>query len=170
MPNETVLKRMETLYLALADKTRLRLLNLIRDDEICVCFFTEVLGESQPKISRHLAYLRNAGVVEARRDGKWMHYSIIKPEDPDEARVVEAALDWLDSQEDMRSERERYSDVCCSPELLIQIARTPMAFMSNDAAESAPLAEFEDGDFADVSESEFATLRIASNELEDFLL
>ena len=67
---------METLFLALADKTRLRLLNLMREDEICVCYFTEALGESQPKISRHLAYLRNAGIVSARREGKWMNYKI----------------------------------------------------------------------------------------------
>ncbi len=168
MPNETVLKRMETLYLALADKTRLRLLNLIRDDEICVCFFTEVLGESQPKISRHLAYLRNAGVVEARRDGKWMHYSIIKPEDPDEARVLEAALDWLDSQEDMRNERERYSDVCCSPELLVQIARTPMTFLAG--TEETRETDFVEKTFDTSEESEFAAAGTVRNEIEDFLL
>jgi ArsR family transcriptional regulator len=70
------LREMETMFMALADKTRLRLLNLMAAEEVCVCFFTEVLGDSQPKISRHLAYLRNADLVEARRDGKWMHYSI----------------------------------------------------------------------------------------------
>lgn len=168
MANETVLKRMETLYLALADKTRLRLLNLIRDDEICVCFFTEVLGESQPKISRHLAYLRNAGVVEARRDGKWMHYSIIRPDDPDEARVLEAALDWLDSQEDMRNERARYSDVCCTPELLVQIARTPMTFMTG--AEETREIDFAEEAVDGSAEPEFAAAGTAHNEIEDFLL
>jgi ArsR family transcriptional regulator len=79
--NENALADMETFFMALADKTRLRLLNLMRDEEVCVCFFTEVLGDSQPKISRHLAYLRNAGIVQARRDGKCMHYSIIPPGD-----------------------------------------------------------------------------------------
>ena len=75
--NESALADMERFFMALADKTRLRLLNLMRDEEVCVCFFTEVLGESQPKISRHLAYLRGAGIVHARRDGKWMNYSIV---------------------------------------------------------------------------------------------
>ncbi|WP_242531466.1 ArsR/SmtB family transcription factor, partial [Vibrio alginolyticus] len=56
------LEKLEKLFLALSDRTRLRLLNLMRNGEICVCFFTEVLGESQPKVSRHLAYLRNAGL------------------------------------------------------------------------------------------------------------
>src|SRR6476620_9577827 len=92
------LQKMETFFMALADKTRLRLLNLMREDEICVCFFLEVLEESQPKISRHLAYLRNAGIVEARRDGKWMHYRIIKPENPFAAQVLVDTLSWLDSQ------------------------------------------------------------------------
>ena len=70
------------LFKALADTTRLRLINLIGEDEVCVCFFVEVLKINQPKISRHLAYLRRAGVVSARRDGKWMHYRLIEPPDP----------------------------------------------------------------------------------------
>ena len=67
---------MERFFTALSDRTRLRLLNLMGEDEVCVCFFVEVLGEPQPKISRHLAYLRQAGVVAARREGKWMNYRI----------------------------------------------------------------------------------------------
>src|SRR5215218_9955260 len=81
MSQENILSKMETFFLALVDKTRLRLLNLMREDEVCVCYFTEVLGESQPKISRHLAYLRNAGIVSARREGKWMSYKIEMPEE-----------------------------------------------------------------------------------------
>ncbi len=71
--------QMELLFKALADRTRLRLLNLMGEDEVCVCYFVEVLGTNQPKISRHLAYLRRAGVVTARRDGKWMHYRVVAP-------------------------------------------------------------------------------------------
>src|SRR3954468_16323564 len=92
---------MESFYMALADKTRLRLLNLMRDGEVCVCFFTEVLGDSQPKISRHLAYLRNAGIVTARRDGKWMHYSISRPSDEGAGRVLSELFDWMDSREEL---------------------------------------------------------------------
>ena len=66
----------ELLFKALADRTRLRLINLIGEDEVCVCFFVEVLKTNQPKISRHLAYLRKAGVVSARREGKGIHYRI----------------------------------------------------------------------------------------------
>ena len=55
------------------------LLNLMNGREVCVCYFVEILGQSQPKISRHLAYLRRAEVVAARREGKWMHYKIVVP-------------------------------------------------------------------------------------------
>src|SRR5438067_10420838 len=67
------------LFSALSDPTRLRLLNLMTEGEVCVCYFVEILGEGQPKISRHLAYLRRAGVVTARRDGKWMYYELAEP-------------------------------------------------------------------------------------------
>ena len=60
---------MERFFQALGDNTRLRLLNLMGDQEICVCYFVEILGGPQPKISRHLAYLRSAGIVAARREG-----------------------------------------------------------------------------------------------------
>ena len=69
------------IFAALADPTRLRLLNLMAGREVCVCYFVEILRQSQPKISRHLAYLRKAGVVAARREGKWMHYRITPPAD-----------------------------------------------------------------------------------------
>ena len=57
----------ERFFQALGDNTRLRLLNLMGEQEICVCYFVEILGGPQPKISRHLAYLRSAGIVSARR-------------------------------------------------------------------------------------------------------
>ena len=87
--NESILTKMETFFLALADKTRLRLLNLMREDEVCVSYFTEVLGESQPKISRHLAYLRKAGIVEARREGQWMHYKLSPAKGRFHAKLLE---------------------------------------------------------------------------------
>src|SRR5437762_12971220 len=70
---------LEKLFRALADSTRLRLLNLMNGREVCVCYFVEILKTSQPKISRHLAYLRRAGIVAARRDGKWMHCRLVAP-------------------------------------------------------------------------------------------
>ena len=77
----------ELLFKALADRTRLRVINLIGDDEVCVCFFVEVLNTNQPKISRHLAYLRRAGLVSPRREGKWMHYRLVEPPDAHAAKI-----------------------------------------------------------------------------------
>src|ERR1700757_5381589 len=80
------------LFEALSDRTRLRLLNLMDGREVCVCYFVEILGQSQPKISRHLAYLRAAGVVSARREGKWMHYKIIAPTRRGAAQILSQTL------------------------------------------------------------------------------
>ena len=126
MNGENVLSEMEKLFLALADKTRLRLLNLMREDEICVCFFTEVLGESQPKVSRHLAYLRNAGIVSTRREGKWMHYSIETPEAPYAAEILRYTLEWLKAQDNMQKDLKKLEAVCCSVNVPVTIARAPI--------------------------------------------
>jgi ArsR family transcriptional regulator, arsenate/arsenite/antimonite-responsive transcriptional repressor len=137
MNSENVLSEMEKLFLALADKTRLRLLNLMREDEICVCFFTEVLGESQPKISRHLAYLRNAGIVSTRREGKWMHYSIETPEDPYAAQILRDTLEWLRAQDNMQEDLKKLESVCCSINVPVTIARAPIPKIFAEANVSA---------------------------------
>ena len=113
------------LFRALADRTRLRLLNLLGDDEVCVCFFVEILGSGQPKISRHLAYLRRAGIVAARRESTWMHYRIVRPADEDGARLLDDVRNWLAKDESMRLERARLVEVCCSPELPPHLAGAP---------------------------------------------
>lgn len=125
MNSGNALSEMEVLFLALADKTRLRILNLIRDDEVCVCYFTEVLGESQPKISRHLAYLRNAKIVSARRDGKWMNYSIQFPDDSNAQKLLRETLEWLGLQKDLQDDFERLAKVCRSVDIPLTIARAP---------------------------------------------
>ena len=104
-----------SLFAALADSTRLRLLNLMAGREVCVCHFVEILSESQPKISRHLAYLRNAGIVAARREGKWMHYSICPVADATASVVLAAALAALESDKQMQADRARLDRVCCAP-------------------------------------------------------
>ena len=95
----------ERFFLALADRTRLRLLNLMGDDEVCVCDLVEVMDEPQPKISRHLAYLRRAGIVAARREGRWMHYRISTPADEGAARILADVLSWLATERGMRRDR-----------------------------------------------------------------
>ncbi len=117
---------MELLFRALADRTRLRLLNLMSGGgEVCVCFFVEVLRTNQPKISRHLAYLRRAGVVAARREGKWMHYRIVEPEDEHAARVFREARAWLEEEAGMQGDKARLAKICCAPQPPVQLRGAP---------------------------------------------
>jgi ArsR family transcriptional regulator len=107
------------LYAALADTTRLRLLNLMAGREVCVCYFVEILGQGQPKISRHLAYLRRAGIVAARREGKWMHYRILPPADTAAASILKAALASIHNDRQMEADRSRLNGACCVPHKLV---------------------------------------------------
>lgn len=113
----------ELFFSALADRTRLRLLNLMRHGEVCVCFFAETIGTNNPKISRHLAYLKRANLVTSRREGKWMHYKINTPADPLAANVFSSTMDLLTSDAEMVTDLERLSEVCCSPGQPISIER-----------------------------------------------
>ena len=108
---------LERLFQALGDRTRLRLLNLMSEGELCVCYFVEILDEPQPKVSRHLAYLRDAGIVDARRDGKWIHYKIVRPENPSAAAILESVLKTLASDREMQKDRAALWNACCSVKL-----------------------------------------------------
>ena len=115
----------ELFFRALADSTRLRIINLIGDQEVCVCFFVEILKTNQPKISRHLAYLRRAGIVESRREGIWMHYRITTPKDENAARVLQEVREWLKKDTVMQQDQNRLSSICCAPELPVQLQGSP---------------------------------------------
>ena len=84
------------LFKALADETRLRILHLLCRRELCVCQIVDVLRIGQSKASRHLAHLRNAGLVNDRREGLWIHYSLAQPNGTLHERVTE----WLKQAED----------------------------------------------------------------------
>jgi ArsR family transcriptional regulator, arsenate/arsenite/antimonite-responsive transcriptional repressor len=114
---------LELFFAALADKTRLRLLNLMRDGEVCVCFFAETLNTNNPKISRHLAYLKRANLVAGRRDGKWTHYRISEPADEKAKTVFAGIMELLKEDKEMQKDREKLVDVCCAPRSLIKIQR-----------------------------------------------
>jgi ArsR family transcriptional regulator, arsenate/arsenite/antimonite-responsive transcriptional repressor len=117
----------ERFFQALGDNTRLRILNLIGDQEICVCYFVEILGGPQPKISRHLAYLRSAGIVAVRREGKWMHYRIVMPPHIGAAQILRQTLGWLKEEKAMQADRVRLMKACCSPAkyALLEVAPLP---------------------------------------------
>ena len=99
---------LESLFKALADKTRLRILALLGNNEVCVCHIHDSLGLPQPTISRHLAYLRRSGLVAVRRDGVWMHYQLSRSLNPVVQRVVAAAVEALQQVPDTTHDRKQF--------------------------------------------------------------
>ena len=116
----------ERFFQALGDRTRLRLLNLMGDREICVCYFVEILNQPQPKVSRHLAYLRSAGIVAARREGKWMHYRIVMPPHIGAAQILRQTLAALQEEKAMLADRARLTKACCAPKKLAALEGAPL--------------------------------------------
>jgi ArsR family transcriptional regulator, arsenate/arsenite/antimonite-responsive transcriptional repressor len=102
-------------FAALADQNRLRLLYLMKEGEICVCYLQGVLQTNQPKISRHLAYLKKAGLVEARREGKWIHYRLKKLEANLE-KILSDTLNHLQKEPHIRKDAQRLKQIVCCPE------------------------------------------------------
>src|SRR6202051_4787542 len=125
MPKKEKPFALHLLFRALADPTRLRLLTLIADREICVCYFVEILGISQPKISRHLAYLRRAGIVAARRQGRWMHYRLVAPRDSAASSILKETLAHLRQQPDSKNELAKLNSACCEPAQFEILAKAP---------------------------------------------
>ena len=111
------LVEMESLFKALADATRLRILGLLLTGEVCVCDIHESLKIPQSKASRHLAYLRRSGLVETRRDGLWIHYRLGKLVDPVMAAIVDAVRHGLTHVENVHRDAERLQKRtgCCVP-------------------------------------------------------
>lgn len=173
MNAENLLSGTASLFLALGDKTRLRLLNLMRDREICVSSFTGTLGQSQPKISRHLAYLRNAGIVEVRRDGKWIHYRISSNLDANSSRLLSELFKWMDDQDGLTKERDRHDSKFGAPVEVVEEkvvpSRSPKRTIASPkprAAAVRPMPEPEEVRYTEPEEPHYAH----HNELEDFLL
>lgn len=166
MNPEDLLAGTASLFLALGDRTRLRLLNLMRDREICVSSFTGTLGHSQPLISRHLAYLRNSGLVEARRDGKWMHYRIAESLDDNTSRLLTELFRWMENQEGLRLDRRNYQEAypAAAPATAVepQPQARPKKQTPSKERRQAPKAE-------PVYEAPYEPAP-RHNEIEDFLL
>lgn len=127
--NRAAIDELENLFKALADKTRLRILALLGNNEVCVCHLHDSLDLPQPTVSRHLAYLRKSGLVAARRDGVWMHYQVSRTLSPLVRDIVGAAVDALrqvpatnhDRKQFQRSFGQLYvldtpaGGTCCAP-------------------------------------------------------
>jgi ArsR family transcriptional regulator len=122
-------EQLERVFKALADTTRLRILALLGNNEVCVCHIHDTLGLPQPTISRHLGYLRRTGLVATRRDGVWMHYRRSSSLDPAVQRIVDTAVAAIDHSRTTVADRKEFQRAfgelyvleasnggsCCSP-------------------------------------------------------
>ncbi|MFN8065112.1 MAG: metalloregulator ArsR/SmtB family transcription factor [Vicinamibacterales bacterium] len=108
---------MASLFQALGDSTRLRILGLLLSGEVCVCDIHESLKIPQPKASRHLAYLRRAGLVDTRRDGLWIHYRLASAADPVVQAVADAVRHALTHVDVVKKDGNRLKTRtgCCVP-------------------------------------------------------
>ena len=114
----TQIQSMERLFQALGDATRLRILGLLLTGEVCVCDIHDSLKITQPKASRHLAYLRRAGLVEARRQGLWMYYRLADNPDPLVDTIRQAVTHTLLHVDSVRRDAGRLQKRtgCCLPD------------------------------------------------------
>jgi ArsR family transcriptional regulator len=113
------MKSFAAVFKALSDDSRLRIINLLfYSGELCVCDIEEVMGFTQTKVSRHLAYLRKAGLVDDRKKGLWMLYSIAKPRNEEQKKVLDFVADLLRSDTVARRDAERLASRirkgCCT--------------------------------------------------------
>ena len=108
MKSRAAIDELENVYKALADKTRLRILALLGNNEVCVCHIHDSLGLPQPTVSRHLAYLRKSGLVTVRRDGVWMHYQVSASTAPVVRGIVRAAVDALQQAPGTDQDRKQF--------------------------------------------------------------
>ena len=123
----TQIRDVEQVCKALADVTRLRILGLLLSGEVCVCDIHETLKIPQPRASRHLAYLRRAGLVDARRDGLWMHYHLTDMADPILRTIRDAIAHALTHLEPVRRDADRLEKTtgCCVPQPPAGAVRLP---------------------------------------------
>jgi len=111
------LVQLETLFKALADSTRLRILGLLLTGEVCVCHIHDSLRIAQPKASRHLAYLRRAGLVETRRQGLWIYYRLSDSSDPIVRTIRQAVTHVMGHVDAIHKDADRLQKKtgCCLP-------------------------------------------------------
>jgi ArsR family transcriptional regulator len=102
----------DRMFRAFSDRTRLRILNLLRPGELCVCDLVRVIAAPQPTVSRHLAYLRRAGLVTARRDGLWMHYRLAPAASPFHRKLIECLACCFDDVPELGRDLDRLGKPC----------------------------------------------------------
>lgn len=107
--------RVDVMFRAFSDRTRLRILHLLTAGETCVCDLVSVLGVPQPKVSRHLAYLRKAGLVAARKDGLWSYYTLAPARSAFHGKLLECLACCFRDVPELARDAERLSRGKASP-------------------------------------------------------
>lgn len=101
------MSKASALFKALSDPTRLRILHLLSRGELCVCDLMAVLDITQSKTSRHLIYLKHAGLVKDRKEGQWSYYSLIRSGDILHRKVVELLTGIVDTEPSFKKDYSR---------------------------------------------------------------
>ena len=115
----SMLNETDSFFKMLADSTRLRCLMLMQaEGELCVCELTHALNLSQPKVSRHLAHLREAGVIVARRNGTWINYRINPDLEGWALQILQTTLEGVRKTEPFASDRKMLKSMSNRPELV----------------------------------------------------
>ena len=114
MTTSTGTSRVDMIFRAFSDRTRLRIMNLLRHrEELCVCDLVRVLSMPQAKVSRHLAYLRRAGLVEADRRGQWAYYRLSRAEGAFHKKVLECVGCCFDDVPELQRDMKKLGRACC---------------------------------------------------------
>jgi ArsR family transcriptional regulator len=109
--------RVDVMFRAFSDRTRLRILNLLKAGELCVCDLVRVIGAPQPKVSRHLAYLRKAGLVKSRKAGLWMYYELAPARNPFHRKLMECLACCFTDVPELAADVKVLGKGCCETRL-----------------------------------------------------
>jgi ArsR family transcriptional regulator len=117
---EVAMREVARFFKAFSDETRLRILHLLLKGELCICELMEVLSLPQSNVSRHMAYLKNAGLVDDRREAVWVYYSLTEPRNKLHACQLNCLADCFDDYEVLRRDEARLGEFklrgsCASP-------------------------------------------------------
>ena len=125
----TAVGQVDLMFRAFCDRTRLRILSLLQDGELCVGDIVETLQVPQPRVSRHLANLRKAGLVTVRKEGLWCHYSLAVPKTSFHRKLLECAVSCFKDVPEIKSDNSRAEklrtggDIGCCPDSVRRIDR-----------------------------------------------
>src|SRR5688500_1253914 len=112
----------DKMFRAFSDRTRLRILHLLREGELCVCDLIAVIGKPQPTISRHLSYLRKAGLVKARKEGLWQYYSLTRPRNCFHEKLLDCLTSCFGAVPELAKDGKSYGLTANKPQLLVHHA------------------------------------------------